>query len=136
MKNKKTKTTKNLKLYSIGNDGNFNYYIFDKRQNVMESLSKIFFSILKLGWDLYEEYEDENGKWIHKKRYIKNYKDFHERINKIGFENRIDIFYGDKKMFITLHCSNNLRLKFNEELFKLFDMPKPKKNLKFLNESK
>lgn len=53
-------------------------------------------------------------------------KDIHKSIFGRGQEERLDIFYGDKKMFITIYCSQKKRLKFNEELFKIAEMPKSK----------
>ena len=39
----------------------------------------------------------------------------------------IHVFYGDKKMFITINCLEEDRLRFNEMLFKMGEMPKPNK---------
>lgn len=104
---------KKIILHSIGNQDNFNYYIFDKKQNVMEILSKILFDIFEAE-PLYIP-----GK---KKINIEKFTDVHHGdFGKI----RLDIFYGNKKMFVSIHCSENLRLKFNEELFKIAEMPKP-----------
>ncbi len=110
-----------IKLHAIGNEGNFNYYIFDKKKVVVETLSKILTKILDLKINLYNP---DNNKKIN----IEKHKDFHENLgHRIRINSRSDIFYGDKKMFITIHCSQKLRLKFNEELFKIVKMPKPSK---------
>lgn len=107
-----------IKLYGTGNYEDFNFYIFDKENSVAEILSKIFSNILNNEWNRYNE--DTN-----KKENIERYKDIHENLG-FGGKNRIDIFYGNKKMFVTLHCSKELRLKFNTALFKIAKMPKPK----------
>ena len=111
-----------IKLYSIGNEGNFSYYIFDKKQEVLDVLNKIFLIDfnLKLGLTHWS-YSDER-----KKINIEKYIDIHETICSNGGI-RIDVFYGDKKMFITINCSEEDKLRFNEELFKIVEMPKPKK---------
>ena len=117
---------KKLKLRAIGNYGNFNFYIFDKKQDVAEVLSKIFKNVLGIFWRFNEEYKDKKEKWRTKKINIEKHKDFHEKVCS-GKRNRIDIFYGDKKMFIVIYSNEELRLKFNEELGKISFMPKPVK---------
>lgn len=114
-----------IKLYSIGNGEEFNFYIFDKKQKVAEYLSMILSRVSEVDWE-FDSTINKNEKLIHKKVNIEKYKDYHETI---GFTDnfRVDVFYGDKKMFITINCSEEDRLKFNEELFKIAEMPKPNK---------
>ena len=107
-------------LHSIGNEGNFNFYIFDKKQSIAKALSKIFYNLLNLSWD-FQDIENE------KEKNIEKIKDSHENLTRVGNKSRADVFYGNKKIFIVLHCSGALRLKFNEELFKIVKMPKPTK---------
>ena len=114
---------KKIKLYGIGNFENFNYYIFDKKQKVAEEIDKLFYAIFGDHWD-FEVGEEKNGKWFDKKINIENYKDIHEVIMR---KPRIDVFFGGKKMFLAIHCSEKLRAKFNEKLSKVSIMPKPKK---------
>jgi len=116
---------KKIKLYCIGNSEYFNYYIFDKKQWVIEILSKIIFDIFKLNLDLHKEFF--NKKHLVKKINFEKIKDEHESIDTMGKKNRGDIFYGDKKIFLTIHCSQKLRLKFNNELGRIGLMPKAKK---------
>ncbi len=117
---------KKIILHGLGNEESFNYYIFDKRQKIAEEISKILYKIFKLNWDFFEEVSNK-GVYIRKKRNIEKYKDSHESIVHANNESRFDVFYGDKKMFITINCSQDLRLKFNKELFKIAKMPKHKK---------
>ena len=107
-------------LHGIGNEGNFNFYIFDKKQIVAQNLSGLFYKILGLSWEFIDI---DTGK----KRNIEKNKDIHESLSKVGGKSRVDIFYGNKKMFISVNCTEKLRIKFNEELFKIAKMPKPKK---------
>ena len=126
MKDKKTvkkKTSKKkLILRSIGNEGDFNYYIFDKKQEVIEKLSEILSRVFGIDIYLYEEYKDKKGKWKSRKINFEKIKDEHN-----GLQGGADLFFGDKKIFLTLVCPNKDRLKFNDELFKFFNMPKPEK---------
>lgn len=116
---------KKVKLYGIGNEGNFNYYEFDKNKEVHKILRGIFLKEFDIDWPLKRErFGDNDKKEIMKVDILKN-KDMHETMSKEGV--RIDIFYGDKKMFLTIHCSPELRLKFNEGLFNIAIMLKPKK---------
>jgi hypothetical protein len=119
---------KKIKLHAIGNQKTYNYYIFDKKQEVIEILNKLVWKIFKLDLGLYEEYNNKTGKWKRKKINTETQKDIHKTI---GNEPRIDIFYGDKKMYLTINSPWGLRLKFNNELFKIGSMPKEKKLKKF-----
>ena len=125
MENKKTvekKTSeKKMILHSIGNVEDFSYYIFDKKQEVIEKLSKILSGALGAEIYLYEEYKDKKGKWKQIKINFEKIKDEHYSYG------RANLFFGNKKIFLTLVCPDKDRLKFNGELFKFFNMPKPKK---------
>lgn len=118
---------KKLEIDSIGNDGDFNYYIFDKKQNIIEKLSEIIYEVFNLGLEFDEIYNEKKKIHERKKNWIGHYKDNHMSVYDAGKKSRIDIFFGDKKMFLTIHCSQDLRLKFNEILFKISFMPKGKK---------
>jgi hypothetical protein len=123
---------KKIKLYSIGNEENFNYYEFDKTNRVIKILSKIFSELFKTDIHIYQGYENKKGKWVDKKINFEKRKDFHEVISyKIDNKPRIDIFYGNKKMFITINCTDKEKLKFNDALGKSSIMPKPKKLPKY-----
>jgi len=105
--------TKKIILYGLGNYGKHNFYIFDKKQEVANSLSKMFRKIFGLYWDFYEEdYKTREGKELN----VEKFKDKHESLRNTKSQSKVDIFYGDKKMFITINCSQKLRLRFNEEL--------------------
>ena len=116
---------KKIKLHAIGNDGDFNYYIFDKKNEVIIILNKLFNKIFKSGLQFYIDYENKKGNWSEKERNFEKERDSHESVGLIN--KRIDVFYGDKKIFVAINCSEKLRLKFNEELAKISTMPEPKK---------
>ncbi len=115
---------KKIVLYGLGNYGKHNFYIFDKKQEVANSLSKMFGKIFNLYWDFYEE-NYKTGK--RKKLNFEKFKDKHESLGNTKNQSRIGIFYGDKRMFITINCSQKLRLKFNEELTNISKMLEKKK---------
>lgn len=115
---------KKIKIYAIGNQENYNYYILNKKQKVIEILSKLIFDVFNADLSLYKEDNNKKEKWERIKIDFEARKDIHE---KIGNEPRIDIFYGDKKIYLTINCPLKLRLKFNNELFKIGSMPKERK---------
>ena len=117
-----------LVLHSIGNEDSFSYYVFDKKQEVARKLSYIFYNAFKADYELEEDYDEKKDEVVVMGRNIEKYKDVHENVSSVHtFGSRIDIFYGDKKMFVTVLCSQKLRVKFNEELLKHFVMSKPVK---------
>ena len=115
-------------LHAIGNDKNFNYYIFDKKQKVADVLSKIITGVFENYWDFID------GKI---KKNIEKLKDTHESFGECE-DSRVDVFYGNKKMFLTINCDEKLRIKFNEELFKIAKIPKYEhsKNIKWTIKTK
>ena len=118
---------KKFNLHLIGNTGDYNYYVFDKHQEVAKKLSNLFYVTFNLDYDLTEEYDEKKDEWVKRERKIIKCKDVHERVVSLSNSNRINIFYGDKRMFVTILCSQKLRVKFNESLFKFFKMSKPVK---------
>ena len=110
-----------IKLYSIGNQDKFSYYVFDKKRDVIEILLKIFL----VDFDIYDLFEEPDKKGNYGKINVKKLIDVHRGSG--DGKIKIDAFFGDKKMFLTIICSENLRLKFNESLFKYTKMPKSKK---------
>ena len=126
-----------IKLHAIGNDGNFNYYILDKKQEAAKVLFNLFFDVLNIDWSLYER---NNKPTSNKGINIEKFKDHNINLFSSGKKNnvRANIFFGDKKMFLVILCSQKLRLKFNEELGKVSIMPeyKHKKDVKKIKSKK
>jgi len=115
-----------IKLLAIGNEENYNYYILQKKLGLLDILSKALDSI-GLEFSNFNLSDDENNPA--KKRTIKNIKVTHESYgNLIDKKLRADIFYGEKKVFMALHCSKKLREKFNGKLESETIMPKFKDN--------
>jgi hypothetical protein len=114
-----------IKLIAIGNQGDFNYYTFERNMKVLKMLQGIFYRVFKITFELQEEQYNKKGGY-HEFRNINKYKDRHESIIHTKNPSKIDIFYGNKVLFLTIHCKEDLRVKFNEELAKLTFMPKPK----------
>jgi len=118
---------KKITLYSIGNDGDFNYYIFDKTKETHVILNKLFKDIFNCQWNLQDEEIDKKGVPTLINIDITKKKDIHEKIvNRLNKKIRIDFYYGNNKIFVVIHCDQNLRLKFNTELAKISVMIKPK----------
>ena len=113
---------KKLILHSIGNQGNYNFYVFDKKKDVAENLSNLFSDIFEINWN----FDAPNKKGNYRRFNVERWTDIHQRIDD-GKNSKINIFYGKSKMFVTIVCSEKSRLKFNDALLKYFTMPKPKK---------
>ena len=64
-----------------------------------------------------------------KERNIEKYRDFHQIAGISTKKSRVGIFYGNKRLFLVIHCSQKLRLKFNKELFKVDEILKIKKKI-------
>ncbi len=111
---------KKIKFYGIGNEGNFNYYTFDRSEKTKGVLTKILKSALNVEWTSQEWKKHE----LIKKDFL-SLKDKHELIGSREGA-RIDVFYGEKRMFLVVHCSQTQRASFNSKLLKSFYMPKSK----------
>ncbi|MBU0957682.1 MAG: hypothetical protein KKF56_02625 [Nanoarchaeota archaeon] len=109
-----------IKLIGTGNSGNFNYYIFEKKQKIVLELSKLFEKVFGLRLHLYDIVKDKEKEINYETK-----TDWHDVTS--SDKARIDIYFGDKKMFVSIHCKHKLILEFNKKLFLLTYMPKPKK---------
>jgi len=120
---------KKIIIFGIGNEKEFNHYTIEKTKQSHKILKNLFKSVFKIEWPLEEERLGDNDVPEIKKIDIGKNKDFHEIIG--GWKNigddRVDVFYGDKKMFITLNCSLNKRKEFHKKLEKVARIIKPKK---------
>jgi hypothetical protein len=114
-----------IKLYGIGNYENFNYYIFDKSRKVHEILRPIIQEVFGLVWPLMKEVYNKKDMPEINKIDISKKEDVHERIVDLKGKSkaRINLFYGSKKMFLTVHCGEEQRKQFNLKLNKMAEMP-------------
>lgn len=120
---------KKIKMLAIGNEEkfNFNYYVFEKKQKVFEELSKLFYQVLGHSWELEYDYF-KRGKRTIKSWKVKKFKDEHAAPISIAHKNvRLDVFYGDKKIFITIICPEKIRKEINKELEKISEIQQKKK---------
>lgn len=120
---------KKIKLIALGNYEKYNHYSIKKDKSFFKIFGALFDKVLKTSTEFDEEWDSKKEVFTKKKRKIKKYKDIHESFRGEG-DTRLDIFYGEKLIFITLYCKDKIREKFNEELFKVTYMVKPKKSWK------
>lgn len=122
---------KKFMLYGIGNEGKFNHYTFEKTEKAKNVLRQIFDNALGVNWSNAKEVENEDGSYEMVKIDITKNIDFHEVLrvknNPVVGSPRVDVFYGDKRMFITIHCSLEKRKEIHEVIKKEFVMPDPSK---------
>lgn len=116
------------KIYATGNEtlkGEFNisYYIFEKNPDFLDWLGKFLTEVFEIengeqqAKYVFERIDDEKGNWIKDKIYIKNVKkmiDIHEKYfpqnpNSDANQDRIDIFYGKNRIYLTIRTSRDKR---------------------------
>ena len=126
------------KIYATGNEalkGEFNisYYILEKNESFLDWLSEILINILDMinGEERAKFFikgrYTEDGEWIEDEFYIKDINkmiDLHESYK--NNKDRIDIFYGKNRVYVTLRGSNETRKKFVDFIRKTKDWIKIK----------
>ena len=110
-----------IKIYGIGNDKEFNHYTFEKTKKAHRVLRRLFKEVFNIEWCMEKEEHGDNDEPLIRIINIEEYKDFHEMLpsmNLIGQRPRIDIYYGGKRMYITILCPIDRRNEFNRKLNK------------------
>ena len=113
------------KIYATGNrnlseEVNVSYYIVEKDANFLDWLEKLVKEVLEIKDErhsvkyVYKYLKDEDGEEKGEfDMYIKEIEkmiDIHEQYG--NNHNRLDLFYGDKRVFLTFHKSRETRKKF------------------------
>lgn len=126
----------NPTIYSTGNEsikGEFNvsYYIFEKDQSFLDWLSKLLIEVFDM------TNGEEKAKFImkHPENDLASEEFYAKEINKMidlheKYENkgeRVDIFYGKDRVYVTLRKSKEIRKKFSQFVLKTKDWVKMKK---------
>jgi nucleoid-associated protein YejK len=121
------------KIYATGNEtlkGEFNisYYIFEKDKTFLDWLSKLLVEVFEI------QNGEQKAKFIVKEKdrgieevYIKDINkmvDLHEKYS--NKNDKIDIFYGNNKIYVTLRKSKEIRKKFTAFVRKTKDWIKAK----------
>lgn len=121
------------KIYASGNEtlkGEFNvsYYIFEKDESFLDWLGRLLVEVFEIEdgeWQakfIVEKEEDERGVWIEKGVYQKDIHkmiDLHEKYFNKG--ERVDVFYGKNRVYVTLRKSREIRKKFANFVLKTKD---------------
>jgi hypothetical protein len=119
--------TKKFKIYGIGNEKRFSYYVVDKFRKVVEFFNKSFKEIFNVNYSLIEESCDTKLF----DRFPEKKVDMHESIgglgNNINSSPRVDLFYGKERIYLTIYSEWDLRKKFNESLSLNGEIIHPKK---------
>jgi hypothetical protein len=115
------------KIYATGNENikgewNVSYYIFEKDDSFLDWLGKVLSKILEIedGEEvakyIINRKDSKEGDWEEEEVYSKEISkmgDVHEKYeSKNG--SRIDVFYGDKRIYLTLRSSRKIREKFGK----------------------
>lgn len=100
---------KKPKLYSIGNNEKYNYYILENKKGDFHELIRNINNI-------FQTKITSNNKNSKKDSHLKS----------ISKKNKINVFTGNKKIFLSILCEKKLRREFNDYLFKKYEMQNPK----------
>ena len=117
------------KIYATGNEtlkGEFNvsYYVFEKDDVFLDWLSKLLIEVFGIqdGEErakfIIKRKDTEEGDWMDDEVYVKEISkmiDVHEKYENKGYENkgeRVDVFYGKDRVYVTLRKSKEIRKKF------------------------
>ncbi len=111
------------KIYATGNirlqgDFNISYYILEKDHSFLDWLYKLLNEVLDIKNNpkviIKEPEQKDNDEWSDQEVYIKEISkmiDIHEKYeNKKG--DRVDLFYGKDRVYLTLRKSEEMREKF------------------------
>lgn len=126
------------KIYATGNEtlkGEFNisYYIFEKDKTFLDWLSKLLVEVFEIqdrdeqAKFIIKRKDTEEGDWIEDKIFIKEINkmiDLHEEYENKG--ERVDVFYGKNRVYVTLRKSRKIRKKFADFVRKTKDWIKIK----------
>jgi hypothetical protein len=121
------------KIYATGNEnlnGDFNisYYIVEKDSSFLDWLEKLLNDIMKTDGETYsvkfivKNKKDKHGKFIGEEVFAKNIHkmvDLHEHYG--SKEDRVDLFYGRERIYMTFRKSKETRRKFARFLSKTKD---------------
>ena len=129
------------KIYATGNEtikgeNNISYYVFEKDNSFLDWLTKLLREVFEIQ-DAEQQVkffikrkEDEGGNWIEDEIYLKDIGkmiDLHEKYsNKVD---RIDVFYGKERVYVTLRKSGEIKRKFSKFVLKTKDWIKVKEVL-------
>jgi hypothetical protein len=110
------------KIYATGNenipkDSNVSYYIIEKDEKFLIWLERLLREILELddSHNTAKFVEDNYEKIIYTKD-IKNMTDIHEKYENKG--DRVDVFYGKNRVYMTFRKSKETRKKFARFVYK------------------
>jgi len=119
-----------LKIYATGNErikGDFNvsYYIIEKNKIFLDWLGNLLEDVLEIKGGKKDakfwlnEQENDKGEIIgevYTEKKVSEMNDYHEKYFSKG--NRIDLFYGDKRVFLAFRKDREMREKFAKFLIK------------------
>ena len=115
------------KICGMGHEGRFTFVIVEKNRHFFNWLAHLLYRSFKIcDVDTYD-FENRKGKWITRKKQIKNFIDKHESYYVIGAKERVDIFYGKDRVLITVNAPLRTKRKFLDIIEELSEWAKIKK---------
>lgn len=120
-----TKKIKKTIIFGIGNHENVNYLIVEKRKDFLEFINRLFASIdNKINMEYYLT-DYTKGKIKETKINVLKYTDYHE--SRQSSKIKLDIFYGKRRIFLTIQTSESTRSKLMNKLEDLATFTKYKR---------
>ena len=120
-----TKKIKKTIIFGIGNHENVNYLIVEKRKDFLEFINRLFASIdNKINMEYYLT-DYTKGKIKETKINELKYTDYHE--SRQSSKIKLDIFYGKRRIFLTIQTSESTRSKLMNKLEDLATFTKYKR---------
>ncbi len=122
------------KIYATGNETikgehNISYYIFEKDDSFLEWLGKLLVDVFEIeNGEKQAKFimgiSEDEGEEVYNKKLLNEMIDVHEKYGEK--EDRIDIFYGKNRVYVTLKKSKEIRKKFTDFVKKTKDWIKVK----------
>jgi hypothetical protein len=108
---------KKMKVLGSGNNDCFNYLIVEKEKEFLERLNELLFDSFSLHLPevMIVNTNKIDRKFISEKIEVMDAVDIHECVGEDD-ETRVDVFYGNEKVFICFNCFLDKRKKFMDKL--------------------
>ena len=118
---------KKIKLIGIGNQDKYNFIIVEKSPDFFNWIGNLLYPTFGKGLPdfTYLERVDNEGEVIRENKNINDYTDYHE--NLFSNKDRVDVFYGKSKIFITIYTDLSKREKLMKTLGEITTFSKNKK---------
>ena len=107
---------KKMKILGIGNSGRFNYLIIKKEEGFLQWLNELLNLGIKNFIADVEYYSNEKDNYNKTLKKLSKLSDCHEVYEEASGKRRVDVFYGNKRVFISIILPESQRKKLMDKL--------------------